>query len=268
MAEQLATTHPVFAHTLDQCAQALDPYLDTPLHHVLNDPTALQRVDIVQPALFAVMVSLAALWRSHGIHPAAVIGHSQGEIAAAHVAGALTLPDAARIIALRSQALTTLTGNSGMISLHTTATHTHHLIQPWKNHLHIAAHNSPTTTIVSGTTPALQALLTHCHTHGIHARTIPVDYASHSPHMEPLHTPLTHLLAPTTPQPLTTPMYSTTHNTWLHGTELTPHYWYENIRQPVTFHPAIHTLTTTHHHHHYLEISPHPVLTPAIHDTL
>ncbi|MBI0301536.1 acyltransferase domain-containing protein, partial [Streptomyces sp. PRKS01-29] len=93
---------PVFAERLGECAAALAPFVDWSLVEVLGDPVALGRVDVVQPVLWAVMVSLAELWRSYGVEPSAVIGHSQGEIAAACVAGALSLEDAARVVALRS----------------------------------------------------------------------------------------------------------------------------------------------------------------------
>ena len=102
------------------CAQALEPFVDWSLVDVLRgEPGApsSERVDVVQPALFAVMVSLARLWRSSGVRPAAVVGHSQGEIAAACVAGALSLADAARVVALRSQALCVLAGEGAMASI-------------------------------------------------------------------------------------------------------------------------------------------------------
>ncbi|KOV20629.1 hypothetical protein ADK60_26215, partial [Streptomyces sp. XY431] len=111
MARELLDFSPVFAEKMAECAFALEPFTDGwSLLDVVRDDDAhaLDRVDVVQPVLFAVMVSLAELWRSLGVKPAAVVGHSQGEIAAAHVAGALTLDDAARIVALRSRAITRL----------------------------------------------------------------------------------------------------------------------------------------------------------------
>lgn len=120
MAAELLDTAPVFRQQIDDCAEALAPYVDWSLTGVLrNEPDAppLDRVDVVQPVLFAVMVSLATLWRSHGVRPSAVIGHSQGEIAAACVAGALSLDDAARVVALRSQALIALSGQGGMTAV-------------------------------------------------------------------------------------------------------------------------------------------------------
>ncbi|WP_425587173.1 type I polyketide synthase, partial [Streptomyces violaceusniger] len=114
MAAGLLESSPVFAERMGECAAALAPFVDWSLADVLRGgegaAAALERVDVVQPVLWAVMVSLAELWRSCGVEPAAVIGHSQGEIAAACVAGALSLEDAARVVALRSKALRALSG--------------------------------------------------------------------------------------------------------------------------------------------------------------
>jgi hypothetical protein len=170
---------------MNECAEALAEFTDWSLHDALADPELLQRVDVVQPATWAVMVSLAALWRSYGIHPDAVIGHSQGEIAAAYVAGALTLHDAARIVALRSQAIArSLAGKGGMVSVAVSAAEAEVLVSHWSGHIEIAATNSPTNTVVAGEPTALDELLTKCETDGIRARRIPVDYASHTTHVE------------------------------------------------------------------------------------
>nr|WP_313954643.1 SDR family NAD(P)-dependent oxidoreductase [Frankia sp. EI5c] len=133
--------------------------------------------------------------------------------------------------------------------------------------LHIAAHNSPTHTIIAGNPESLDKLLHHCTTHNIQARKIPVDYASHTPHIEPLHTTLTQTLQHITPTPATTPFYSTLTNTYLDTTNLTPEYWYQNLRNPVLFHQAITTLHTN-GHTTYIETSPHPILTTTITETL
>ena len=120
MALELLDRSPVFAESMEACDAALSPHLDFPVVDVLRGvpgAPALEAVDVVQPALFAVMVSLASLWRSFGVEPAAVVGHSQGEIAAAHVAGGLSLSDAALIVAARSRALATIEGKGGMLAL-------------------------------------------------------------------------------------------------------------------------------------------------------
>ncbi|MEZ0090844.1 SDR family NAD(P)-dependent oxidoreductase [Streptacidiphilus sp. EB129] len=259
MTTHLLNTNPLFAHHMHQCEQALNPHVPWKLTHLLHTNHPLDHPDTAQPVLFAIMTSLTKLWNHHGIHPDIVIGHSQGEITAAHIAGALTLQDAAHIITHRSQTLTTLTGTGTMASINLPPHQLTPLLTP---HTHIAAHNSPTTTIVTGTTHAIHQLLTHCKNHNIHARQINVNYPSHSPHIDTIKNTLLTTLQPINPTTPTTPWYSTTTNTW-QTTPPDPHYWYNNLRNPVHFHQAITTLQqqtpTT-----FIEISPHPTLTPHI----
>ncbi|QXJ26736.1 SDR family NAD(P)-dependent oxidoreductase [Actinomadura graeca] len=263
MALDLRNTSAMFRESLDACADALAPYLDQPLTDALADPDALQRVDIVQPALFAVMISLARLWRHHGIHPHAVTGHSQGEIAAAHVAGALTLDDAAKVVALRSKAITALAGTGAMASLSLPIEQARQHLGPG---LSIAAINGPATTIISGDTHAIDHLLTTCEAQGIHARRIPVDYASHSPHVQQLHQQILNALADLSPRASDIPFYSTLTGQPIDTTTLDAEYWYQNLRNTVQFQPAIDKLT---HDGHtlFIETSPHPVLISPIQDT-
>ena len=115
MAGELLDCSAVFAERIDACARALGPHVDWSLEDVLRGvpgAASLERIEVVQPALFAMMVGLSAgLWRACGVSPVAVVGHSQGEIAAAHIAGALSLQDAARVIvAVRSRALSAIDG--------------------------------------------------------------------------------------------------------------------------------------------------------------
>ncbi|MEV0391448.1 acyltransferase domain-containing protein, partial [Nonomuraea sp. NPDC050643] len=325
MGRRLYAASPVFREHLDACAEALAPYTDWSLLDVLHQrdhAPSLDRVDVVQPALFAIMVALARLWQHHGIHPDAVIGHSQGEIAAAHIAGALTLQDAARITALRSKALTQLAGQGAMAAITLPATDLQNLLNEYEpaaeqpaeqamadretdqastepkpsgqqqrsteqgqepveqepidqslvspepsNQVSIAAINGPTSTIVSGTPAAIDNLLAHLETRQIRARKINVDYASHCAHVETLAHHLQHALAPITPQPATIPFYSTLTGDHLDTTTLNATYWYNNLRHPVLFHTTIQALVRD-GHHAFIETSPHPVLTPALEDTL
>ena len=208
------------------------------------------------------MVSLARLWQHHGIHPDAVIGHSQGEIAAAHIAGALTLHDAAQIITQRSKALQPLTGHGGMLSIATTAEHATTLIEPFGTDLSIASTNGPNSTVISGTPTALDQLQTQ----DIRSRRIPVDYASHSPQIKTIHDQILAATEGINPQPTTIPLYSTVTAQPINGTDLTPEYWYQNLRQTVRFEQTVHTLVAD-GHHHFIETSPHPVLTIGIEET-
>ncbi|MEU6737478.1 type I polyketide synthase [Streptomyces physcomitrii] len=266
MGVQLLATSPVFAKSMQECAAALAPFTDWNLLDVLDDADALARVDVVQPATWAVMVSLARWWQDHGIHPDAVIGHSQGEIAAAHIAGALSLEDAARVVALRSKALTTLAGTGGMMSLALSAEQAGELISSYADDLHLAALNSPTSTVVAGTTGALDALQQHCETEGIRHRRIPVDYASHTPLVEPLRAQLAAQIGELTPRQADIPFYSTVTTEPVDTTTLTTDYWFTNLRTTVHFNPTVQKLLA-HGHTHYIETSPHPGLTTAIEET-
>ncbi|WEO99624.1 acyltransferase domain-containing protein [Streptomyces sp. FXJ1.172] len=270
MGRELLDTSPVFAARITECETALAPHVDWSLTDVLrgnDNAPGLDRVDVVQPALFAVMISLAALWQHHGIQPDAVIGHSQGEIAAAHIAGALTLDDAARIVALRSQALLPLAGKGGMTSLATTHDQALDLIQPWGQDLSIASVNGPHSTVVSGTPQALDQLHTTCEQHGIRARRIPVDYASHSPQVETIHTQVLTAAHDINPQPTTIPLYSTVTTQPIDGTTLNAHYWYTNLRHTVRFEEAARQLLAE-GHGHFIEATAHPVLALAVEEVI
>ncbi|MFD5899804.1 SDR family NAD(P)-dependent oxidoreductase, partial [Streptomyces sp. NPDC060366] len=269
MTADLLTTEPVYAQSIDACAKALAPYIDWSLRDVLTDPAGelLERVDVVQPALFAVMVSLARLWEHHGTSADAVIGHSQGEIAAAHIAGALTLEDAAKIVALRSKALTSLTGRGTMASVTLPHEQVTEQIATFES-LSVAVINSPTHTVISGTTEDIHTYLDHCQTNNVQTRLLPVDYASHSPHVETLEEHLLTVLADITPQAAQIPFHSTTHPAQAptDTTTLNNTYWYDNLRQPVHFHTTLTHLNTT-GHTTYIETSPHPTLTTPINQT-
>ncbi|KJS52314.1 hypothetical protein VM98_32235, partial [Streptomyces rubellomurinus subsp. indigoferus] len=237
MGAELLDTAPVFAERIAECEAALAPHTDWSLTAVLRTGTGLDRVDVVQPALWAVMVALAALWRSHGVEPAAVVGHSQGEIAAACVAGALTLADGARVVALRSRALLALSGKGGMVSLPLPAEEVATLLEPYGDRISVAALNGPSSTVVSGDADALEQLLAE-HEHE-RPRRIDVDYASHSAHVEAIRDELLTALAGITPRAADIPFHSTVTGGELDTTALDAAYWYTNLREPVRFAPVI-----------------------------
>jgi acyl transferase domain-containing protein len=173
MAVELLDSSPVFASRMGECEAALAPYVDWSLTAVVRgEPEApsLERVDVVQPVLFAVMVSLAAVWRSFGVEPAAVVGHSQGEIAAACVAGALSLDDAAKVVALRSRALGVLSGRGAMMSIALPEQEARSLLERWGDSLSLAAVNGPRSVVVSGTPEAVGELLEACEAKDVRAR--------------------------------------------------------------------------------------------------
>ena len=260
----------VFAAQMQACADALRPHTGWELREVLRGaPGApgLERMDVVQPASFAVFVSLAALWRSYGVHPAVVVGHSQGEIAAAHVAGALSLEDAARIAALRSAALVELAGAGGMLSVFLPASEVSARIERFGGRISLASYNSPRSTVVAGEPQALRELLGECEAAGERARMIAVDYASHSPQIESIRERLLADLAPIAPVSAQIPLFSTTTAALVDGAQLDAAHWYRNLREPVCFEQATRALlddgVTA-----FVESSPHPVLSWAVQETV
>ncbi|WP_156687790.1 type I polyketide synthase [Mycobacterium sp. Marseille-P9652] len=273
MGRELYEHHRVFADAVDDCDNALRPLTGWSVRAVLcQEPGAptLDRVDVVQPVLFAMMVSLAEVLKRCGIVPDAVIGHSQGEIAAAYIAGVLSLPDAAKVVARRSQALSALGGTGAMASVLLSADRLEPLLRPWGEALSIAAINGPSHTIVSGNPDALEGFSATCERDGIHVRSIAVDYASHSSQVEPLRNQLLDELADLTPMPSSIPLYSTVGQALsepVDTTTMDAEYWFRNLREPVGFHARVVERLAA-GEHTFVELSPHPVLAPAITDTL
>ncbi|TPQ23138.1 type I polyketide synthase, partial [Streptomyces sporangiiformans] len=264
MAAELIESSPVFAERMRECATALSSYVDWSLFDVLNDAEALERVDVVQPVLWAVMVSLAELWSAYGIKPAAVVGHSQGEIAAACVAGALSIEDAAKVVALRSKAILALSGLGGMVSV---ALPVDQVRERLSEGLSVAAVNGPSSVVVSGDVAELDALLAACEADEVRARRIPVDYASHSAHVEAIHAELLDVLAGLEPRTAEVPFFSTVTADWLDTTVMDAEYWYTNLRQTVRFEEATKALAEQ-GHRYFIEASAHPVLTIGVQQTL
>ncbi|MET7713171.1 type I polyketide synthase [Streptomyces sp. NPDC005407] len=267
MGRELLETSPVFAKSMRRCADAFAQYVDWDLLEVLDDAEALERGEVVQPALFSVMVSLAEHWRSFGVEPAAVVGHSQGEIAAAYVAGALSLEDAVRIVARRSQIIgATLAGRGGMASVPRSADETASLIGPWGDRLTIAAYNGPAVTAVAGDLAAVVELLAECEAQGVPARRIPIAYASHSSHVEEVREQLLTVLDGLRPRKQATiAFYSSVTGALLEETDLNARYWYENARRPIDFTGAMAALLAD-GHRVFIECSAHPVLTMTLQD--
>ncbi|MCK9896147.1 type I polyketide synthase, partial [Frankia sp. AgB32] len=271
MAGDLLDASPVFAERIAACAAALGPWVDWDLVELLRDGLAaadLDRVEVVQPALFAVMVSLAAVWEAHGVRPTVVVGHSQGEIAAACVAGVLSLEDAARVVAVRARLLgERLCGRGGMVSVALPAARVEELVEEFGPGLSLAAVNGPAATVVSGDGAPLAALLAACEARGVQARRIPVDYASHSEQVDALADELRAALTGISPQPSRTAFVSTVTGAALTGVACGPDYWVDNLRRTVQLEPVIRGLLGT-GHGLFVEVSPHPVLVPAVADTI
>ncbi|MBV8180547.1 MAG: SDR family NAD(P)-dependent oxidoreductase, partial [Mycobacterium sp.] len=269
MGVELLDTAPIFAEQIRACEEAFAEFVDWSLIDVLRGvPGApgLDRVDVVQPALFAIMVSLAELWKSVGVRPDAVIGHSQGEIAAAYVAGALSLRDAARVVTLRSKLLLALGGRGGMASLACGAEQARELLAPLGKRISIAAINGRSAVVVSGEVAALDELVQQCADRELRARRIDVDYASHSGDVEAIREQLAEVLSGLEPQSSRTAFFSTLTGGLLDTAGLDADYWYRNIRQTVQFDQAVRGACQQ-GYRTFIECSPHPALIAGIEDT-
>ncbi|MFD7365567.1 SDR family NAD(P)-dependent oxidoreductase [Nocardiopsis alba] len=266
MGAHLLDSSPVFAASVADCAAALAPHVDWDLVDVLRGDAPLDRVDVLQPALWAVMVSLARVWRSLGIEPAAVVGHSQGEIAAACVTGALSLDDGARLVAGRSAVIAAAKDvQGGMLWIAASAERVHDLLDG-RDGVWTATTNGPSDTVVAGDPAALDRVGADCERAGVRAKRVAVDYASHTPHMERLRDRLIGLARPVVPRAADVPMYSTVTTALAEGESLDAEYWYRNLREPVRLHETI-SAAIEDGHSLFLEVSPHPVLTGAIEET-
>ncbi|ADJ42438.1 rifamycin polyketide synthase [Amycolatopsis mediterranei S699] len=260
MGRELLEASPVFAERIEECAAALQPWIDWSLLDVLRGEGELDRVDVLQPACFAVMVGLAAVWASVGVVPDAVLGHSQGEIAAACVSGALSLEDAAKVVALRSQAIAAeLSGRGGMASIQLSHDEVAARLAPWAGRVEIAAVNGPASVVIAGDAEALTEAV-----EVLGGRRVAVDYASHTRHVEDIQDTLAETLAGIDAQAPVVPFYSTVAGEWITDAGVVDGgYWYRNLRNQVGFGPAVAELIEQ-GHGVFVEVSAHPVLVQPI----
>ena len=270
MGRRLYGESAVFAEQMDLCGAALGGWVDWSLMDVVRGEVGapgLERVDVVQPVLWAVMVSLARLWRSAGVVVDAVIGHSQGEIAAACVGGALSLEDGAAVVALRSRLLVSLPGGGAMVSVGAGVGDVEQWLVRWGDRLGVAAVNGVGSVVVSGEVGAVEELIAHCEGVGVWARRIEVDYASHSVAVEGIEQSLSEALCGVRPGSSSVRFFSTVSGELMDTAGLDGRYWYRNIRERVQFEGAVRSAYEQ-GYRMFVECSPHPVLVAAVEDAL
>ncbi|MFI0820818.1 SDR family NAD(P)-dependent oxidoreductase [Streptomyces sp. NPDC021098] len=259
MGAELLDTEPAFRDTVTEVDAELAGHLGwSVLAELRSVAPELHRTEIAQPLLFAVQLGLTALLRERGIRPAAVAGHSVGEVAAAHACGALDLATACRVIAERGLAQADTAGDGRMAAVGLPADEVGALIHG--RDLELAGVNSPTDVTLSGSAEELAALGDELLLRGVFFRELDLDYAFHSRSMDPIRDRLHTSLAGLSPRPGTAAFVSTVTGGTLPGTELGAGYWWRNIREPVLFGPAVTTLADEHGCGTLVEIGPHPVL--------
>ncbi|MEU7649826.1 type I polyketide synthase [Streptomyces huasconensis] len=269
MTRSLYRSSPTFRTALDACDRAVSKELGwSVLERLTCDDTDFpEDVSIVQPVLWAVQVALAAAWRERGVTPDLCIGHSMGEVAAAHVFGALSLGDAAAVICRRSRLMQRVAGQGAMLVVELSAARAREDVEAHEGAVCVAAENSRTTTVLAGDPEALARLRAEWEERGILCRSVKVNVASHSSQMDPLRDDLLRELAGLSPVPGTTGMVSTVHGCEVKGPELTAVYWMDNLRRPVQFADTVRGVALA-AESVFLEVSPHPVLVAPMNDTL
>ncbi|MGZ9233887.1 MAG: type I polyketide synthase [Anaerolineales bacterium] len=269
MGRELMQAELVFRETIAEIDNLLKKHVNWSLIEELNaseENSRLAETEVAQPAIFAMQVGLAALWKSWGIEPEAVVGHSVGEIAAAQVAGVLSLEDAVRVVYHRSRLMQRVTGQGRMAAVGVGRAEAEMYLANYSG-LSIGAVNSPSSTVLSGTAEALEEIVSSLTARGTFARMLPVNYAFHSPVMDSLVPELTEALKGLTPRPAIHALYSTVRGERAKDGDYDAAYWAKNIRQPVLFGPAIQTMTAN-GFNTFVEVSPHPVLSETISQSL
>jgi acyl transferase domain-containing protein/acyl carrier protein len=266
MGRQLMEQEPFFKSALARCEAAIRQHVAWSLMAELAAEASRSRlgeIDVVQPCLFAIQVALAELWQHWGFAPDAVVGQSMGEIAAAHVAGALSLEDAAQIICRRSLLLKRVSGRGGMAVVGLSYEAAQQALARFGDHLSIAVSSSPTSTVIAGDTEPLQEMMQALKSAGVFCQQVNVDVASHSPQMDALRDDLLEALAGINPQPAAIPVYSTVTGDVAHDLTFDAEYWAANLRRPVLFSRAVQSLLNS-GHNSFIELSPHPLLSSPI----
>ncbi|MFA7759104.1 beta-ketoacyl synthase N-terminal-like domain-containing protein [Streptomyces sp. NRRL B-2790] len=263
MARRLLTEEPVFAAAVDRIDPVIRAEAGFSLREDLLAGVEASTMDHVQPMVFGIQVALAELWQHYGVRPAAVIGHSFGEVAAAVVARALTEADGARVVALRSKLLASLAGDGAMALLEADAREAAGLVADEPG-VSIAVLSSPGQTVIAGGAAPVRRIVSAAEAGGRLAHLVNLDVAAHSPSVDTVTPALVDGLSGLTPQPAAIPVYSTV----LDGRPLfDPDYWAQNLRRPVQFASAV-TAAARDGFGTFVELSPHPVLRHALSDNL
>ncbi|MFE2177619.1 SDR family NAD(P)-dependent oxidoreductase [Kitasatospora sp. NPDC059462] len=266
MGRELLASDPVFAAVIRRCAKALEPYTDWNLVEVVSGEAGeewLSRIDMLQPTLWAVSLGLCEVWRAAGVEPDVVVGHSQGEVTAATAAGILSYEDGAMVVARRSAIARRTSGKGRMLAVDLSLDAAKAALSGFEEGVSLAVNNGPNSCVLSGDTELVLALKELLEAEGTFCRLVNVDYASHSPQMDELEDDLLAALRSVRPGRGTVGLMSTVRVAPLEGPELDARYWVDNLRRPVLFADAMERLFDT-GVTHVVEISPHPVLTPAL----
>ncbi len=267
MGRELYENEPVFKNTIDICEKAFSQYVDWSLKaEIYTDKSNsnLKKINVIQPYLFAMQVALAELWKAKDVEPEAVVGHSMGEVAAAYIAGTLTIEDAANIICSRSKLMNTLSGQGGaMLVTELDVEQANKLVEKYNGKISLAVQNSPKSIVLAGENSIIQEILNDLTEKDLFCRQVKVDVASHSPQMDSIKDVLFDKVQNVNAQESNIPIYSTVKNKLIEGKSLNAYYWRDNLRGSVLFCSVTEKLLQD-GYNVFIEVSPHTVLSTAI----
>jgi acyl transferase domain-containing protein/NAD(P)-dependent dehydrogenase (short-subunit alcohol dehydrogenase family)/acyl carrier protein len=266
MGRQMLARSAAFRGAIAECAAAFRGHVGWDLAEELEQG-GTATIDRVQPTLFALGVGLSAHWRSWGIEPGMVVGHSMGEVTAAHVAGHLTLEDAARVICVRSRLLRRLSGRGAMLTVELSVAEAAAAIAGYEAEISVAVSNSARWTVLSGSPGAIAAVAKRLGELNVYCRAVQVDVASHSPQVDEIGAELIELLGGVQGRAGAVPMWSTVDSRVICGDELGATYWARNLRAPVCFARAVEEIGKA-GHRLWIEVSPHPVLLGSLQEAV
>jgi myxalamid-type polyketide synthase MxaF len=256
---------PAFRSAIVRCETALRPHVDWSLTRLLTsaDESWIERTELAQPAIFAMQIALTDLWRSQGVEPDAVAGMSMGEVAAAHVAGAITLDDAALIMCRRSAIAGRLSGHGGMAVLDLSAEDTGDLLSRHGGDVWVAGSASQRSTVISGDRGAIKAIRDQLAARSVASAWIRVDYASHSPYVDSVLPDLRDALTDLRPGETRIPFYSSATGAQMKGALLDGEHWVRTEREPWRFDTVMEHLLAG-GHRVFVDVDPHPILTSVV----
>ncbi|GAA0384269.1 hypothetical protein GCM10009530_38950 [Microbispora corallina] len=268
MARGLMSESQVFARRLRECDRAIRDESGWSVIDRLRDDRPLSGTDEIQPTLWAVQVALAAVWDAWGIRPDLVIGHSMGEIAAATVAGALTVRQGAAVVCRRSHLLAGLGRSGAMWAVHLDEHQAREAIGDRSERVCVGVVNSSHSCVLAGDADAVAEVVEPLRRSGVFCKQVQVDYASHAPQVEPIRDALLNALADIRPRAGSVPLHSTLLDEVVDGSGMDAAYWMENLRRPVRFASAVRSVLSGGEPVLFVEMSPHPLLTAAVEDEI
>ncbi|WP_214319696.1 type I polyketide synthase [Nonomuraea sediminis] len=268
MGRDLLDRLPAFGQHLESCARAVRAELGWSPAELLRQERPLEHVDQIQPTIWAMQVALAAVWREWGVEPDLLIGHSMGEIAAAVISGALSVADGAAVVCRRSRVLRESHARGAMWAIGLGEEAAREAIGDHADLVCVGVINSSHSTVLSGDAAALDEIVAPLLARGVFGKRVQVDYASHAPQVDPMREPLLRELRDLRPEAGTVPIHSTAWDAPVKGEEMDAGYWFENLRLPVRFAAAARAALTQERPTVFVEISPHPLLRPALEDEI